>query len=94
MICNTRGIVLRTIKHSDSSVIVNIYTEDFGLQGFMVNIGKTPKSRGKANLLQALSILDITAHVRDNRNLQRMKEFSSHFVFVAIQALTDPYEYI
>lgn len=84
MICTTKGIVLRTIKHTDSSVIVKVYTDLFGLQGFLVNVGKTAKSKNKANLLQPLSCLELSVYIKEKNTLQSVREFSHHYVFTSI----------
>ncbi len=34
---NTKGIVLRTVKYGETSVIVTIFTELFGIQSYIVN---------------------------------------------------------
>ena len=46
----TKGIVLRTIKYGETSVVVTIFTELFGVQTYMVNgVRTTKKSSAKAN---------------------------------------------
>ena len=37
MISKTKGIVLRTVKYGETSVVVTIFTELFGLQSYLVN---------------------------------------------------------
>ncbi len=70
MLHTTRGIVLRTIRYNDKAVIANIYTELFGLQGYLINTGKNKKSA----LLQPLTCLEITVEHKANKSLQRIKE--------------------
>ena len=50
----TKGIVLRTVKYGETSVIVTIFTELFGVQSYLVNGVRTStkKGVGKANLFQ------------------------------------------
>ena len=47
----TRGIVLRIVKYGETSLIVTIYTELFGIQSFLVNgvRASSKKGAGKAN---------------------------------------------
>ena len=33
----TKGIVLRTVKYGETSIIVTIFTELFGIQSYLVN---------------------------------------------------------
>jgi len=70
MLHTTRGIVLRTIRYNDKAVIANIYTELFGLQGYLIHTGKNKKNA----LLQPLTCLEITVEHKANKNLQRIKE--------------------
>jgi len=74
---HTRGIVLRTVKYGETSVIVSIFTELFGLQSYMVNGVRTStrKGSGKANLFQPSAILDMIVYHSELKQLQRIKEF-------------------
>jgi DNA repair protein RecO (recombination protein O) len=73
----TRGIVLRTVKYGETSLIVTIYTELFGIQSYLVNGVRTSsrKGPGKANLFQPAAILDLVVYHNDLKNLQRIREF-------------------
>lgn len=74
---HTRGIVLRTVKYGETSVIVSIFTELFGLQSYLVNGVRTSskKGSGKANLFQPTAILDMIVYHSELRQLHRIKEF-------------------
>jgi DNA repair protein RecO (recombination protein O) len=74
---NTKGIVLRTVKYGETSVIVTIFTELFGIQSYIVNGVRTSskKGSGKANLFQPSAILDLTAYHNELHHLQRLREF-------------------
>ena len=73
----TRGIVLRTVKYGETSLVVTIYTELFGVQSYMVNgvRSSSKKGPGKANLFQPAAILDLVVYHNDLKNLQRIREF-------------------
>ena len=45
MITKTRGIVLNYIKYGDTSIICKIYTEQFGLQSYIINGIRNSKSK-------------------------------------------------
>jgi DNA repair protein RecO (recombination protein O) len=74
---DTRGIVLRTVKYGETSVIVTIFTELFGVQSYLVNGVRTSskKGSGKANLFQPSAILDMVVYHSELKQLQRIKEF-------------------
>jgi len=73
----TKGIVLRTVKYGETSLIVTLFTELFGVQSYLVNGVRvsTKKGPGKANLFQHAAILDLIVYHNDLKNLQRIKEF-------------------
>lgn len=73
----TRGIVLKTVRYGETSVIATIYTELFGLQSYLVNgvRSTSKKGAGAANLFQPSAILDLVVYHNELKNLQRIKEF-------------------
>lgn len=83
MIHSTKGIVLKTVKYGDTSVIVSIYTELFGVQSYLVNGVRTytKKGPGKANLFQPSAILDLVVYHNELKNLQRLKEFRWGYLY-------------
>jgi DNA repair protein RecO (recombination protein O) len=80
----TRGIVLHTIKYSETSVIAKIYTEKLGLQSYMVKGVRAAKSKSKAAMLQPLTLLEMEVSHRENKGLQYIKEFRRAFVYQSI----------
>jgi len=79
----TKGIVLRTVKYGETSVIAAIYTELFGLQSYLVNGVRTTtkKGPGKASLFQPGAMLDLIVYHNDLKNLQRIKEFKWGYLY-------------
>ena len=73
----TRAIVLRTVKYGETSVIVTMFTELFGLQAYLVNGVRTStkKGSGKASLFQPSAILDLVVYHNEQKHLNRIKEF-------------------
>lgn len=73
----TKGIVLRNIKYGETSLVVTIFTEMFGIQTYMVNgVRSSKKSASKANHFQPTAILDLVVYHSENKTIQRIKEFS------------------
>jgi len=83
MVHKTKGIVLRTVKYGETSLVVTIFTEGFGVQSYLVNGVRTPTKKGtaKANLFQPTAILDLIAYHNELKNLQRLKEFKWDFLY-------------
>ncbi len=80
-----KGIFLHQVKYSDSSVIAKIYTDQFGMQSFIVRgIGKSKKNK-KAGLLQPLTLLDMVIWYNPKRDIHQLKELSAAYHFRNIQ---------
>lgn len=70
----TRGIVLKATKYAESSIVVQIFTEKFGLQSYLVNGARKPKAKIGVSLLQPLHLLDMVVYHRENTSLQRISD--------------------
>lgn len=83
MIHKTKGIVLRTVKYGETSLVVTMFTELFGLQSYLVNGVRTSPKKGtpKATLFQPAAILDLIAYRNEFKNLQRLKEFKWAYLY-------------
>jgi DNA repair protein RecO (recombination protein O) len=79
----TKGIVLRTVKYGETSLISGIFTRQFGLQSYLVNGVRTStqKGSGKATLFQPSAILDLVVYHSEFRNLQRIKELRWQHIY-------------
>jgi DNA repair protein RecO (recombination protein O) len=84
MLIKSRGIVFRTLKYGETSLIVEIFTEGRGLCKYLINGVRSAKARTKANLLQVMSILDIVAYEREGRELNRLKEIQAAYWYQGI----------
>lgn len=71
----TRGIIFRTVKYSETSLILDIYTFDFGLKSFIVSGVRKSKTKSSASLLQLLSIIEFTSYPSETDKLSRIKEY-------------------
>lgn len=81
MLAKTRGIVLKTINYSETSVVAKIYTEQFGLKSYLIHGVRKRKAKTKANSLQLLSLLDLEVYNRENREMQHIKEIRTDYIF-------------
>ncbi len=73
----TKGLVLRAVKYGDTSLVVTVFTELFGLQSYIVSgVRKsTKKGSGQANLFQSGALLDLVVYHHPSKSLNRIKEF-------------------
>lgn len=73
MIVNTKGLVIRTVNYSESSVIATIYTSELGIRTYMIKGVRSSKKR-KGNIYQPMQFLDLIVSERDNKNMQYIRE--------------------
>ncbi|NLR93238.1 MULTISPECIES: DNA repair protein RecO [Flammeovirga] len=73
MIASTKGIVLSNMRYQESSLIVHIYTKEFGRRDYIIK-GAYSKRSNKASFYHPLNILDLQVYERPNMNLQMVKE--------------------
>jgi len=72
----SRAISLSYLKHGESSIIAKIFTEEKGLQSFIVKGVRTKKSKKKLGLFQPLQLLSINATHLPKNSLQYISEIS------------------
>lgn len=77
MLHKTSAIVLQTTKYSETSLIVKAYTQESGLQSYIINGVRSKTSKNKAGLFQPLTLVDIVASGNE-RSLLRITEISIH----------------
>ena len=83
MIHKTKGIVLRAVKYGETSLVLTVFTELFGLQSYIVNGVRTVSKKGssKAVFFQPSAILDLVVYHNEYKNLQRIKEYRWAFLY-------------
>ncbi|MDD5570906.1 MAG: DNA repair protein RecO [Bacteroidales bacterium] len=86
MLFKTKGIVLRYISYGESSIIVKIYTEAFGLKSYIVKGVKSRKAKFKANLFQPLTLLDLIVYNKTKSHIQNIKDARISHTFKTINA--------
>lgn len=61
---NLRGIVLRTVRYGDSSLVVDLFTESRGRMAFMASTTRSKRSVRSAGFWQPLSLVAFSADIR------------------------------
>ncbi|MDR1055775.1 MAG: DNA repair protein RecO [Prevotellaceae bacterium] len=74
MFQKVKGIVLRSIKYQENSLITYLYTDKHGRQTYIAKGVHNTKSKNRANLFQPLFLLDIDASYRERANMQSIRE--------------------
>src|SRR6185436_14709858 len=86
MLHKTRGIVFRFTRYGETSIIVTMFTELFGLQTYIVNGVRSKSAKNKIALYQPLTLLDLVVYHKDNAPILRIKELQCAHPF---QSLTE-----
>jgi len=81
LIYSTKGIVLRSIKYGETSIIAHIFTELFGIQSYLVNGVRTVGKTSKAHFFQPSSILEMEVYHNELKNLQRIKDLKWNVLY-------------
>lgn len=84
MLIKTSGIVFKTKKYGESSLIVDIYTEEKGLRSYIIGGVRKARPAVGASLLQVLSLVDIVAYHREDRTLTRLKEVRPFYTYQSV----------
>lgn len=79
----TKGIVLHKTKYSESSVIVNIFTREAGVQGFIVKGAFSKRSRGIMALLENLSLVELNFEDK-GQNIKYLQDISLYHTYSLI----------
>ena len=78
MLHKTQGIVLSHIKYRETSIIAKIFTQDLGLQSYIVHGVRTSKPKHSIALFQPLTLLDMVVYHKKQGGIQRMAEVKCH----------------
>jgi DNA repair protein RecO (recombination protein O) len=85
MLHNTKGIVLRSVKYGDSSLVSTILTDMYGIQAYMVQGVRSSKpSKNRAGFFQPGTLLDMVVYRNANKSLQRIKEFQTAHLYQTV----------
>lgn len=80
----TSGVVLHNVNYSESSVISKIYTEELGLQSFIIKGARSRKSKVKTGLIQPGTIVEMVVYYGEKRTLHHIREIRSGYPYSSI----------
>jgi len=84
MLKKVQGIITKTVKYGESSVIFDLLTEEDGVRSFIIGGVRKKGSKNKSALVRVLNLVDIQAYVKDNDSLSRVKEISYSYIYQSI----------
>jgi len=74
MLVKTKGIIFRTMKYKESSLILDVYTEKYGLRSYIISGVRSKKSKTKSGLLQVMGLVELVSYHKNGSQLNRIKE--------------------
>ncbi len=84
MIVKSKGIVLRTVKYSETSLILDILTRELGLKTYIISGVRKKNAKVTLGMLQPMNILDLVIYNKDNAKINRIKEVQMNYVFKSL----------
>ncbi len=84
MLIKTRGIIFKALKYSETSLILDVYTEEKGLRKYIISGVRNKRSKVKTGLLQPATLVDMVAYFRDNKPMNRIKEIKAAQIYESI----------
>lgn len=86
MLQNTNGIVLRSVRYGETSLICTIFTQTSGVQAYIIQGIRNSKSKqNRAGLFQPSTLLELVVYQNPLQNLHRIKEFRPAYLYTNLQ---------
>lgn len=86
MLAKTEGIVFRSYKYSETSIISKVFTREFGLCSFIVYGVRGSRNKSKGNLFQPLQFLELDIYHHPNRSILRLREHKPAYIYNQLYA--------
>lgn len=81
MLNKTKGIVIQYMKYRESSLLVTIYTAEFGISSYVENGVRSAKAKHKIALFQPLTLLDLEVYHKPGKGLHRISEAKCYYPY-------------
>ena len=84
MLKHHEGIIFRTVKYGESSLILDIFTSEDGMASYIIGGVRSKKAKTKASMLQVTNLVSFVAYHKSNDQLRRIKEISYAYVYQSL----------
>ncbi len=73
----SKGIALTYIKYGDTSIISKVFTQELGLQSFIIKGARSKSSKKRVVFFEPLTLINITATYNSKKSLQFLSEVTA-----------------
>lgn len=77
----TNGIILQNTKYQDKKNILKVYTLQYGIQSYVVNIGQSSKSKIKPAHVLGLNQIEFIEQTKQSRSVQRINDIHVSYIY-------------
>ncbi|MCP4443656.1 MAG: DNA repair protein RecO [Aureispira sp.] len=81
MLKTVQGIVVRSVKYSETSVICDVYTKELGMRTYIASGVRKQKSRISPNLVRPMALIEAVVYHQDNKDINRLKEVKPLYIY-------------
>jgi DNA repair protein RecO (recombination protein O) len=81
MLQTIQGLILRTVKYAESSVICDVYTREHGLRTYIMSGVRQQKSKIGPALVRPMGWVEMVVYHRDDRDINRVKEIKPAYIY-------------
>jgi DNA repair protein RecO (recombination protein O) len=86
MLHKTNAIVLRALKYGETSLVVTVFTAQFGVQAYMMKGVRSAKSRqNKAAFFQPGMLLELVVYHQPQKNMQHISQYQPAHLYTTVQ---------
>lgn len=83
----TKAIVISCIKYGEADLIAKCFTLEKGLVSYILKgIRKSKKGKLRMSMFQQLTLLELEAFHKDNKNLKYLKEIKVYYPYQSLQS--------
>ena len=84
MLQTIEGVITRTLKYGESSVILDILTPSHGIKSYIIGGVRKKGKQNRSAIVSVLNLVKVEAYVKDNDKLSRIKEISYSHIYRSI----------
>ena len=81
MIVTVNGIIFRATKYSETSIICDAYTREFGLRTYIINGVRKKNAKVSPALLRAMSLVEMVVYHKEDKAMNRIKEIKASYLY-------------